>query len=109
MSNCDDEERTYSEERRAERKAKGRRRRFPSADRKNRRLLLLPLFLPVQDLPIPRVVSLIEGFKGLRIVCGFALDKNFSLLYTLDLLCFHLCFLIYGVTPRPYPIFSSIC
>ena len=29
------------------------------------------------------------------------------LLYTLDLLCFHL--RIYGVTPRPYPIFSSIC
>ena len=37
---------------------------------RNRRLLLLPLLLPVQDLPIPRVVSLIEGFKGLRIVCG---------------------------------------
>ena len=37
---------------------------------RNRRLLLLPLLLPVQDVPIPRVVSLIEGFKALRIVCG---------------------------------------
>ena len=37
---------------------------------RNRRLLLLPLFLPVQDLPIQRVVSLIEGFLALRSIWG---------------------------------------
>ena len=40
---------------------------------RNRRLLLLPLFLPVQDLPIQRVVSLIEGFLALRSVWGLVL------------------------------------
>ena len=40
---------------------------------RNRRLLLLPLFDPVQDLPIQRVVSLIEGFLALRSVWGLVL------------------------------------
>ena len=40
---------------------------------RNRRLLLLPLFLPVQDLPIQRVVGLIEGFLALRSVWGLVL------------------------------------
>ena len=37
---------------------------------RNRRLLLLPHFLPVHDIPIQRVVSLIEGFLALRRVWG---------------------------------------
>ena len=40
---------------------------------RNCRLLLLPLFIPVQDLLIQRVVSLIEGFFALRSVWGLVL------------------------------------
>ena len=40
---------------------------------RNRRLLLLLLFLPIQDLPLQRVVSLIEGFLALRSVWGLVL------------------------------------
>ena len=40
---------------------------------RNRRLLLLLLFLPIQDLPLQRVVSLIEGFLALCSVWGVVL------------------------------------
>ena len=72
-SNSDDEKRMYRAERRAERKTKEKRRRFRPVDRKESLLLLLPLFLPVQDLPIQRVVSLIEGLLALRSVWGLVL------------------------------------
>ena len=71
--NSDDEKRMYRAERRL--REKPRKDVVVSATRieRNRRLLLLPLFLPVQDLPIQRVVSLIEGFLALRSVWGLVL------------------------------------
>ena len=74
-SNPDDEKRMYRAERKAERKTrKGVVVSVPRIER-NRllRILLLPRFLPVQDLPIQRVVSLIEGFLALRSVWGLVL------------------------------------
>ena len=71
-SNSDDEKRIYRAERRAERKIKDGRRRFRPADRIGR-LLLPQLFLPLQNLPLQRVLSLIEGFLALRNVWGLAL------------------------------------
>ena len=72
-SNSDDEKRMYRAERRAERKTrKGVVVSVPWIER-NRRLLLLPLFLPVQDLPVQRVVSLMEGVLALRSVWGLVL------------------------------------
>ena len=74
-SNSDDEERMYRAERRVERKPrKGVVVSVPRIER-NRRLLLLPLFLPVQDLPTQRVVSLIEGLIALRSVWGLVLRE----------------------------------
>ena len=74
-SNPDDEKRMYRAERKAERKT--RKDVVVSVPRieRNRllRILLLPRFLPVQDLPIQRVVSLIEGFLALRSVWGLVL------------------------------------
>jgi len=71
-SNSDDEKRMYRVERRAERKTK-RKDVVVSGPRieRNRRLLLVPLFLPVQDLPIQQVVSLIEGFLARSIFTAF--------------------------------------
>ena len=72
-SNSDDEKRMYRAEGRAERKP--RTSVIVSVPRieRNRRLLLLPLFLLVQDLPIQRVVILIEGFIALHNVWGLVL------------------------------------
>ena len=67
-SNSDDEKRMYRVERRTERKTKRK-----DVVERNRHLLLLPLFLPVQDLPIQQVVSLIEGFLALRSIWGLVL------------------------------------
>lgn len=72
-SNSDDEKRMYKAERRAERKTLDRRSRFAPRIERSPRLLLLSLFLSFQDLPLQRVVSLIEEFLALRSVWGLVL------------------------------------
>ena len=72
-SNSDDEKRMYRAERRAESKTKERRRRLRPVDRKESASFTSTAFLPVQDFPIQRVVSLIERFIALRSVWGLVL------------------------------------
>ena len=105
-SNSDDEKRMYREERRAERKTKERRHRFRPADGKESASSTSTPFSSSSEpsysasgQPNRRVNS-----SSQRLGPCFKIS---SFLYTLDLLCFHL--RIYGVTPRPYPIFSGIC